>query len=502
MIASPNEVLVGCVALAACAIFAAVLLQMDLRRIGRRAISASLNGVTAILDSELSDLQKEKAVRASGGSLLLAASSFAGRVAIAAMAATGLILLADWLAIANANDVAQCLMRLDFVLGVTIAALIAWRFLPSRRYRTQANSSRSSVAAQREADQLIHKLAFASSRLAKFIAAMDGWVAARVLKAHPNMSYIFITSLPRAGTTAFLNALHSVPQLAAHEYRDMPFITAPFLWSKLSGMRRVAGQERAHGDGMMINLDSPEAFDEVLWKLYWPTQYQRKQISLWPGQNTDEKPVTRLVRNFHTISRLRAKPDAATQRAGFVSKNNANIARLQFLRSAFPSAEIIIPLRRPGPHAASLHRQHLNFLARHEADAFAKQYMRDIGHFEFGALHKPIAFPDQAQNPYETCDVNYWLFYWVAAFRAIERTCEGCIFVTQDAVRSDPQSIMLALAQRLALNIEGMRFESHFHQTKDACDEVVFEPALLNDARAIYDRLALLAIAPMPATSD
>jgi len=79
---------------------------------------------------------------------------------------------------------------------------------------------------------------------------------------------IFITSLPRAGTTILLAALNSVPQLATHLYRDMPFVMAPLLWSRLSGRFRKQAvlQERAHGDGIAIGYDSPEAFEEVIWR--------------------------------------------------------------------------------------------------------------------------------------------------------------------------------------------------------------------------------------------
>ena len=50
-------------------------------------------------------------------------------------------------------------------------------------------------------------------------------------------------------------------------YRDMPFILAPLLWDKISRPLRKAGEkvERAHGDGMMVSFDSPEAFEEVVW---------------------------------------------------------------------------------------------------------------------------------------------------------------------------------------------------------------------------------------------
>ena len=59
---------------------------------------------------------------------------------------------------------------------------------------------------------------------------------------------IFITSLPRAGTTVLLEAFHQLPGMATHLYRDMPFVMAPILWSTISkGFGKPAKMaERAH----------------------------------------------------------------------------------------------------------------------------------------------------------------------------------------------------------------------------------------------------------------
>lgn len=58
-------------------------------------------------------------------------------------------------------------------------------------------------------------------------------------------------------------------------YRDMPFVLAPNLWRRLSSISRrsIAGVERAHGDDMIIDGDSPESFDEVFWRMFAGHQY-------------------------------------------------------------------------------------------------------------------------------------------------------------------------------------------------------------------------------------
>jgi hypothetical protein len=138
-------------------------------------------------------------------------------------------------------------------------------------------------------DRLLHRVAFA----APFVQL----TAADIEKAMYGGSYavargtrpVFITSLPRAGTTLMLEVLSQFPSLASHVYRDMPFVMAPVLWSRLSAPFRqpATAQERAHGDGVQVSFDSPEAFEEILWRAFWPHKYTDSRIELWgPGDSS------------------------------------------------------------------------------------------------------------------------------------------------------------------------------------------------------------------------
>jgi hypothetical protein len=108
-------------------------------------------------------------------------------------------------------------------------------------------------------------LAFSSPTLLKLGAKIDDAIFKLLNPESENQAPIFITSLARGGTTALLNAFSDLPFITTHTYRDMPFITAPYLWNRVSKSfrRKVKRAERAHGDGLEIDLDSPEAFDEV-----------------------------------------------------------------------------------------------------------------------------------------------------------------------------------------------------------------------------------------------
>ena len=94
---------------------------------------------------------------------------------------------------------------------------------------------------------------------------------------------VFITALPRAGTTLLLELCVETGYFASHTYRDMPFVLTPLLWERFSRLfkRSENPRERAHGDGMMISMDSPEAFEEIIWKGYWPSRYLADRIVPW-----------------------------------------------------------------------------------------------------------------------------------------------------------------------------------------------------------------------------
>ena len=77
-----------------------------------------------------------------------------------------------------------------------------------------------------------------------------------------NQSHIFITGLPRSGTTSLLNFIYSSDHYASLTYKNMPFVLSPN-FSKLFHKKNIKKKERVHGDGITYDINSPEAFDEV-----------------------------------------------------------------------------------------------------------------------------------------------------------------------------------------------------------------------------------------------
>ncbi|MEL6913378.1 MAG: sulfotransferase [Pseudomonadota bacterium] len=427
------------------------------------------SGLAAMFDPALDDLAKERAVQQAGFSLLRRAWAILWRFAVAIGAAAVPIYAAGLLGLASVEASMGVLLRLDFIVVVSVAAcLVAWLLTRGRARESGAG------------DETLHNLAFASPAVQRGLARLESRLFARRIAAAEMGAPIFVTSLARGGTTALLNALATVPGTASLRYRDMPFVTAPLLWNALSGRRQVARAERAHGDGMEIDLDSAEAFDEVHWMLGWPEAYRGETIPLWT--EADLERTAALDAAFRSVTALRAPGGR------YLSKNNANIARLSVLTGMFPGAQIVIPLRGPAAHAASLLRQHSRFIERHETDTFGRKYMADIGHFEFGALHKRLDFTGDFEGL--TPDMpDYWLAYWIAAFRHVAGHSGDAILIDQNRLRAAPNETMQALLARLDLHAD-RDFSPFFRATPDDAPTHLFSDALLAEAEALYARLA------------
>ena len=81
-------------------------------------------------------------------------------------------------------------------------------------------------------------------------------------KNFSNQSHIFITGMPRSGTTSLLNFLFKSHEYVSLTYQNMPFVLAPH-FSKIFNKKKFKQKERLHNDGISIDLDSPEALDEI-----------------------------------------------------------------------------------------------------------------------------------------------------------------------------------------------------------------------------------------------
>lgn len=338
-------------------------------------------------------------------------------------------------------------------------------------------------------DRMVHRLAFRSSAVQPMLCDLELRLYGDRIRQQVIEKPIFVTSLPRAGTTLLLEILSRHPSVVAHSYRDMPFVLSPMIWRKLSGRFRVTAekQERAHSDGMLISADSAEAFEEVLWLNECPKHYATGGIRLWDETATTfQKPLSEHIRR---LMASRDRPAGTTPR--YLSKNNANIARLPALRQVFQDAHFVIPLRDPVDHAMSLHRQHMRFVDIHAESDFSRDYMGDIGHFEFGALHRPILFDGmtEAAGSYAPETLDYWLAYWICAHRHMAGL-NGLLFVDMEGFTRDKPVLALLDALDLGADAETLaQAAAQIRPIKRYAPTDAGDAGLIQEARELHQDL-------------
>lgn len=355
-------------------------------------------------------------------------------------------------------------------------------------------------------ERLLHKVAFSTRKAQIGLADVEDVIFRDRLARHELDRPIFITALPRAGTTLLLELCVASGEFASHTYRNMPFVLIPMLWNRFSeGFRRSdAPRERAHGDGMLVSVDSPEAFEETAWIAFWPKRYNCDRIVPW---REEEDGVFRdfLANHFKKIVALSAKEgdgmaDLPHSPPRYVSKNNLNIARIAWLSRNFRDALFLIPFRDPIQQCASLLGQHLNFLEIHQRDPFAKRYMAGIGHFDFGDNLRPVDFDGwlDSSKHRDPRQIGFWLEYWRAAYRSlIEEATERVCFLNYDAFCADPRSGLERVANFINVvnkNAFLAQAERIHVSSSYEIDCALLDETIAEEAKALHSRLAALSI--------
>ena len=239
-----------------------------------------------------------------------------------------------------------------------------------------------------------------------------------------NQSHIFITGLPRSGTTSLLNFIYSSDHYASLTYKNMPFILSPN-FSKLFNKKNVSKKERLHNDGISYDINSPEALDEIFFN------------------NDDEFIKNELVNYIQLILFSESKDK-------YLSKNNLNFKRIDLINSILPNSIFLIPIREPLQHTYSLLNQHLNFSQLQQGNDFIRRYMNYLGHNEFGLNHKPWNNPI---NFKDFNDINYWLEQWCLFYQDILKnyqSYDNCFFIIYEELTN--QNYLKVLLEKIYFN--------------------------------------------------
>jgi hypothetical protein len=414
----------------------------------------------------------------------------------------GALRLADRLGAVREADVLAATLSWPFLAAGAAATL---GMLAARRGRPRGSVSRGAFENRYSTvDRWLHHLAFAGGPVQLALSRVEdrrhGRRLACVRTGHP----VFITALPRAGTTLLLNLCARREEFVAHTYRRMPFVLTPLWWETFSRFfrRADAPRERAHGDGLLVSADSPEALEEILWLNFWPGHYEPTRIRPWSREEDHPEFVEFFSRHIRKL--IAASSDAGADRdvrpRRYLSKNNANIARIGWLARAFPEARFVVPFRSPLQHAASLLRQHHRFLEIHRKDPFARHYMAGIGHFDFGANLRPVDFDGWTEEhpAIPATDLEYWLRYWIASYRHLTTAGahERVRLVDFDGLCASPLAGLSGLADFIEVTDRESFIASSrdIHVPKPHVVETCRVPeSVMNEAISVHTRLMELA---------
>jgi hypothetical protein len=272
-----------------------------------------------------------------------------------------------------------------------------------------------------------------------------------------NQSQIFITGLPRSGTTSLLNFIYSSNEFASLKYSNMPFILSPN-FSKLLNKKTLEKKERLHLDKITYDLNSPEAFDEVFF-------------------NNDIEFIRNELLNYLKLILL------SENKTKYISKNNLNFKRINLISSLLPKSIFLIPIREPLQHSYSLIMQHMHFCKLQKKDDFIRRYMNYLGHNEFGLNHKTW---NNSVNFHDLNNINYWIEQWFLFYSNILKkyqSNENCFFIVYEKL-SNPDYVK-NLLEKINLD-KNEKLDLNFFKNSNKKINIDFDANIYQSAVNIY----------------
>jgi hypothetical protein len=430
-----------------------------LSRLGRRAGAL-------LIRRGVSEWAKEKAMRLLAWRLL--AQSFASLSALLLVAAPLILVLAlDGMAGFGARTAWSSIPARTALLALSTLYMIG-----RKRHRRQPGDAFG--------ERKLQRIALGTRFVPELSFDLERQIYRRQAGELPVQQPIFVTGLARAGTSVIMRALHRSGGFAALTYRDLPFPLAPNLWARLSKplRRELGATERAHGDGVLHDLDSPEAIEEMFWRHHEGDRYCRAD-GLSPVAPREET-----IDDFVDYVRL---VQLRYGRPRYLSKNNNNVLRLPALIAAFPDAQLIHPFRDPAQQAASLLNQHRRACRLAAGDPFRARFMTWLGHHEFGADRRRFLLPDGPAGGDDPESVDYWLKSWIAVhlflLNAPPTVRARQIFVDYDQLVGDAVPGTQRLGERLGLPLQADDLHA------PALHHVEASPRLMREARQVHAAL-------------
>lgn len=350
-------------------------------------------------------------------------------------------------------------------------------------------------------EKLLHYFAFSFPFLPQILSELEDDIFNSKINEINSNNEIFISGLPRSGTTLILEILYDTGEFITYTYRNMPFILSPILWNSISKLfkRKNRMIERAHKDGMRISFDSPEAFEEYV----WISRFKKvlvKDDSVEPLKPDDlsAEDVRSIKKSVNKI--ILANKTHTNDCCRYLSKNNSNFSRIKVIKKIFPTAVIIIPFRHPLTHVRSLINQHKNFIELHKNDKFSRRYMEWIGHYDFGLNFRPINC-DKWLNKMKFInfyDESFWLRYWTASYTHILNNISKNVYLVdfEKLIKNGEYSLGL-IADRLKIKNKERLLKATERFRKPSSKPILVTKIpkdLLDNSFELYKQLKKLSI--------
>ncbi len=188
--------------------------------------------------------------------------------------------------------------------------------------------------------------------------------------------------MARSGTTFLTHLLDSSNYFSTFKYKYLPFYKTPIFWNYVNNLFYLSKKkrQRLHGDNLQVNINSPDSFEELIWKNFLE-DYSLK--GYW--QKVEHHETSDLPKNLDLFIK---KIIYINKRNRYLSKNNNNIFRVKYLLKKYPDSKIIIVIRNPVDLAFSSAKVHFKFLKYHETIKNFSEELSELGHYEFGFQRK------------------------------------------------------------------------------------------------------------------
>ena len=315
--------------------------------------------------------------------------------------------------------------------------------------------------------QLQRKFKFLFNRLSQLEDLMIGNKELNYLDL--DKKCIFVSGMPRSGTTILTHIISNFNDIGSFNYSDLPFTKIPFIWSKINWLYYLKNKssERVHGDGLKINLFSPDAFEELIWSENL-SNYENENFSTILDSNYENKKLEKeLARSINKILLIRKKKT-------YLSKGNYNIFRIKYIRKILKNSFFLICIRNPLDVIKSSIRVHKKFLEIGEVNKKFTDEMNELCHFEFGKNRK-----DPFRNNFHKDEAKYYENQWLQMHKFIlddYTNLKNVFLVDFDKLVYNPEQSIANIASKIECKFSG----SLAHYLKKTSEENT-EKKIVND---------------------